>query len=158
MAYYSNKKLILVVMALSATILTQIIYHPAKAIEEEGPEIPEAKCIYGDHEYYMTPYTISTKGQNSKLIEFPELPDDYQPQMLMEEGKTVTMEFDQEPNQIESFLVDYEADDTTVYPLKKVDENTFQITQTGIKTLEVHATFPDNQQISYTLLVDVKDN
>lgn len=153
--YSINKTITLIIVALSATIATQTI-HAVQAIDNET-EIPEAKCIYGDHEYYMTPYTISTKGQNSKLIEFPELPDDYQPQMLMEEGKTVTMEFDQEPNQIESFLVDYEADDTTVYPLKKVDENTFQITQTGIKTLEVHATFPDNQQISYTLLVDVKD-
>jgi hypothetical protein len=30
------------------------------------------------------------------------------------------------------------------------------MTQTGIKTLEVIATFPDDEHISYTMLVDVK--
>jgi hypothetical protein len=55
-------------------------------------------------------------------------------------------------------LVDYDADITETYPLEKVDENTFEATETGMKTLEVIATFPGNERISYTTLIDVKDN
>ena len=69
------------------------------------------------------------------------------------------MEFDgKKPVEIQALLVDYDADVTETYPLEKVNENTFEVNEAGIKTLEVIATFPDNQHISYTTLVDVMDD
>jgi hypothetical protein len=65
---------------------------------------------------------------------------------------------DKQPAEIQAVLVDYDADVTETYPLEKVDENTFEATETGMKTLEVIATFPGNGRISYTTLIDVKDN
>ena len=50
----------------------------------------------------------------------------------------------------------HDADITETYQLKKIDDNKFEITQSGIKTLEVIASFPDNEHVSYTMLVDVK--
>jgi hypothetical protein len=50
----------------------------------------------------------------------------------------------------------HDADITETYQLKKIDDNKFEITQSGIKTLEVIASFPDNEYVSYTMLVDVK--
>ena len=47
---------------------------------------------------------------------------------------------------------------TETYPLKKLSDNKFEMTQPGIKTLEVIGSFPDGEQISYTMLVDVKEN
>ena len=126
---------------------------PIHAIEE----IPQAKSIYDGQEYLMNPH-LTNEEQKITSIDFPELPDNYQPRMVLEEGKTITMEFDgAKPTELNAFLVDYDADVTEIYPIKKINENTFEVTETGIKTLEVVATFADDTQISYTLLVDVED-
>jgi hypothetical protein len=52
----------------------------------------------------------------------------------------------------------HDADITEIYQLKKIDDNKFEITQSGIKTLEVIASFPDKEHLSYTMLVDVGEN
>ena len=101
---------------------------------------------------------LDNRKQKSSRIAFPQLPDDYAPQITIQQGEELTMEFrgDKQPAEIQAVLVDYDADITETYPLKKVDANKFEMTQTGIKTLEVIATFPDDEHISYTMLVDVK--
>jgi hypothetical protein len=144
-------------MALSTTIMfTQVMYNPVQAQEEqEEQDIPKVMCIYNDKEYYLTPHIFSD-DEKSITINFPDLSDDNAPQMIIEKGQTLTMEFDKEPTQVDALLVDYEADVTETSPLKKIDENKFEVTQRGIKTLEVIGTFPDNQRISYTTLIDVK--
>jgi hypothetical protein len=78
--------------------------------------------------------------------------------MIIQQGEELTMGFDgdKQPTEIQALLVDYEADVTETYPLKKIDTNKFVMTQTGIKTLEVIASFPAGEHISYTMLVDVK--
>jgi hypothetical protein len=58
---------------------------------------------------------------------------------------------------LNALVVDYDADVTETYPLKKINDNAFEVTETGIKTLEAVATFADDTQVSYTLLVDVED-
>lgn len=161
MGYYTNKTLVLAIMALlTAIMFTQGIHNPVQAIEHDGePEIPKARCIYNGQDYYLTPH-IFKDGDKASRIDFPKLPDDYAPEMIIEEGGELTMEFDgdKKPTETQALLVDYDADITETYPLEKVDDDTFEVTQTGIKTLEVIATFPNNEQISYTVLVDVKDN
>jgi hypothetical protein len=164
MVYCSNKLpsiLVAIVLLATMAIFTQAIYSPILAIaqEEENvePDIPQAICIYKDQEYSLTPH-IFNDGEKSSRIAFPQLPDDYAPQMTIQQGEELTMEFggDKQPAEIQAVLVDYDADITETYPLKKVDANKFEMTQTGIKTLEVIATFPDDEHISYTMLVDVK--
>lgn len=163
MVYCSTKLssiLVTIVLLATTTIFTQAIYSPILAIAQEDnrePDIPKAICIYKDHEYSLTPH-IFNDGEKSSRIAFPQLPDNYSPQMIIEQGGELTMEFegDKQPAEIQALLVDYEADVTETYPLKKVDANKFEMTQTGIKTLEVIASFPDGEQISYTMLVDVK--
>jgi hypothetical protein len=164
MVYCSNKLpsiLVAIVLLATMAIFTQAIYSPILAIaqeEENGePDIPQAICIYKDQEYSLTPH-IFNDGEKSSRIAFPQLPDDYAPQMTIQQGEELTMKFrgDKQPAEIQAVLVDYDADITETYPLKKVDANKFEMTQTGIKTLEVIATFPDDEHISYTMLVDVK--
>jgi hypothetical protein len=116
-------------------------------------------CIYKDQEYSLTPHVFND-GEKSSRIDFPELPDNYAPQMTVQQGEQLTMKFDgdKQPNEIQALLVDYDADVTETYPLKKIDDNKFEVNQPGIKTLEVIGSFPDGEHISYTTLVDVKEN
>lgn len=165
MAKYSNKRpLIIIAIALSLTtaIFTQAFYSPIQIIAQEGVgqlDIPQAICIYKDKEYSLTPH-IFDDGEGSDRISYPRLPDDYAPQMTIQQGEELTMEFegDKQPSEIQALLVDYDADITETYPLKKIDDNKFEVAQPGIKTLEVIGTFPGNEHVSYTMLVDVKDN
>lgn len=159
--YHSKKTRTLLLVTFVAGMLwtlsgISILTSPAYAIQEQS--IPLASCIYNGQEYPMNAH-IASEDQKLSRIDFPELPDNYQHQMIVEQGKTVTIEFDgDKPSEINAFLVDYDADITETYPLKKVSEDTFELTQAGIKTLEVIASFSDDTQISYTLLVDVKDS
>jgi hypothetical protein len=128
---------------------------PVQAIEEH--DIPKVKCIYNGQEDLMNAQIINDEQELSRL-DFPDLPDNRRHLLEMEEGETVTFEFeDEKPSEITAFLVDYDADVTEIYPLKKINDNIFEVTQTGIKTLEAVATFEDDTQVSYTLLVDVKE-
>ena len=131
----------------------------AQVKDNQEPDIPQAICIYKDQEYSLTPH-IFNDGEKSSRITFPQLPDNYASQMTVQLGEELTMEFDGEkqPNEIQALLVDYDADVTETYPLEKMDDNKFEITQPGIKTLEVIASFPDGEHISYTTLVDVKED
>jgi hypothetical protein len=162
MAGYNNKIVAVIVFSAIMTIATQSSYSSVQSLAQEDsgePEIPQAICNYAGQKYYLTPH-IYNDGERSSRMDFPDLPDDYVPQMIVKKGDKLTMEFegDKQPAEIQVILVDYDADITETYPLEKVDENTFEATETGMKTLEVIATFPGNERISYTTLIDVKDN
>lgn len=118
-------------------------------------QIPKVNSIYQDKEYFtLTPFLMKD-GQKSIELGFPKLPDNIQPEMTIEEGQTISMKFQDNPNRVQVFLVDYDADVPVKYPLEEVSKNTFRITPDGIKTLEVQAAFPGNKQIFYSTLVDV---
>jgi hypothetical protein len=129
---------------------------PVQAIEEH--KVPLASCIYDGREYPMDAHIVNEE-QTLSRIDFPNLPDNYEPQMIVQKDNTVTIEFKEDkPSKLNAYLVDYDADVTETYPLKKITEDTFELARTGIKTLEVVATFSNDMQVSYTLLVDVKDS
>jgi hypothetical protein len=163
MVDFSNKLppiLVAIVLSSVAAMFTLVAYSPTQTIaqEEDGePSIPQAMCIYKGQEYSLTPH-IFNNGEKSARIAFPHLPDDYAPEMTIVQGEQLIMELDgiKQPTDIQALLVDYDADITETYPIKKIDDNKFEITQSGIKTLEVIASFPDNEHVSYTMLVDVK--
>ena len=118
-------------------------------------QIPMAYCIYEGKQYKMKPYIYSSKDHQKNTIGYPDLPDRISPQMSIQKGETVTMKFDEKPKDLTAYLIDYDADKTETYPLKKDGANAFIIEPAGIKTLEAHATFSDHRNISYTILVDV---
>jgi hypothetical protein len=162
----NSDKLAIVVFALVLPLISAIFSQTLSPIQttaqeenNQEPDIPQAICIYKDQGYPLTPH-IFNDGEKSSRITFPQLPDNYAPQMTAQQGEELTMEFDgdKQPNEIQALLVDYDADVTETYPLKKIDVNKFEITQPGIKTLEVIASFPDGEHISYTTLIDVKEN
>jgi hypothetical protein len=160
MTGYSTKIVSAMIFSATMAITAYALQSPIQATGQADtiePKIPQATCNYAGQAYYLTPH-IFNDGEKSIRIDFPDLPDDHEPKMIVKEGEELTMEFDGEnPTEVEALLVDYDADVTETYPLEKVDENTFKAKETGIKTLEVIASFPDGQHISYTTLIDVQN-
>jgi hypothetical protein len=70
-------------------------------------------------------------------------------------NQTILVRFQISEGHLDKWYHLHDADITETYQLKKIDDNKFEITQSGIKTLEVIASFPDNEHLSYTMLVDV---
>jgi lysozyme family protein len=133
------------------------------------PSIPQAFMIYNGHKYNMSPFLFAERGNLTK-IQFPQLPDTVLPELTMQERRTISFDFGSVgsggtkivPYQVYAYTVDYEGDINSLFALKKVGQNTFQLSGTsGIKTLELHVFLPDNNNnkyISFTKLVDIHGN
>ena len=157
MDHFLYRTIVLSLTALLVMVFTQATSHSVQAVQNAGKyEIPQAICIYNEKKYYLTPHMYNN-GYESIRIDYPDLPDDHPPKMIIEKGNTLTMEFAKEPTRVDALLVDYDSDVTETYPLKKIGDNKFQITEPGIKNLEVIGTFPNNQRVSYTTLINVED-
>ena len=165
MASYTRQRivlsLVLSVLLTATTITTQgryAIKATADGVVEDQTilnEIPKVSGIYQGKEYpTLAPYFMKD-GQSSVELGFPKLPDNIQPEMRVEEGQTVSIQFQDNPIRVLASLVDYDADVPVAYPLEEVGKNTFRVEPEGIKTLEVQASFPGNKQIFYSTLVDV---
>lgn len=153
--------LVLSVLLTATTIVTQGRYAIKATADGEVEDqailnqIPKVSGFYEGKEYpTLTPYFIKD-GQSSIELGFPKLPDNIQPEMTIEEGQTISIEFQDNPIRVQAFLVDYDADTPVGYPLEEISKNTFKVTPEGTKTLEVQAEFPGNKQIYYSTLVDV---
>jgi len=119
---------------------------------------PEAKLVYNNQKYGMSPFILSDGGQLNKVV-FPAQPGDTNANLTVIPGNKVNFEFSKQPTKIDAFITDYDGDIPSVHPLKQVGPSAFQISgPSGIWQLEVHATFPNNQYTSYTTLANVKGN
>jgi hypothetical protein len=156
-----NKSTILLLLLTGAiclallTITLNTTYASVPEKRSDSVEIPVAYCIYDGKEYKMKPYIYNDKDHQRDIIGYPDLPDRISPQMLIQSGETVTMKFDEKPKHVTGYLIDYDADKTETNSLKKRGHGTFIIEPTGIRTLEVHASFSDHRNVSYTILADV---
>ncbi|HET7147468.1 MAG TPA: discoidin domain-containing protein [Candidatus Nitrosopolaris sp.] len=119
---------------------------------------PQAKLVYNNHKYGMSPFIFTDGGQLSK-IQFPALPGDTNANLTVEQGNTINFQFSKQPIKIDAFITDYDGDIPTVHPLKNVGPSAFQISgPLGIWQIEVHAVFPGNHYASFTTLANVQGN
>src|SRR5207245_1890402 len=120
--------------------------------------IAQAKVVYNNHKYDMSPFIFTQGGHLSKVL-FPALPGDTNPKLTVQPGNTVSFEFSNQPKKIDAFITDYDGDIPSVYPLKKVGASAFEISgPLGIRQIEVHAIFPNNRYTSFTTLANVQGN
>jgi F5/8 type C domain len=167
---------ILIATGLAAYAFSIIGYiHLAEAVistEQSTPSssIPHAFMIYNGHKYSLSPFVFAERGNLTK-IQLPLLPDTVLPELTLQEGSTISFDVGSVggdgdgggtkavSNQVYAYAVDYEGDVNSLFPLKKVGHNTFELSGTsGIKTLELHVLLPDNNNkyISFTKLVDIR--
>ncbi|MDQ6866176.1 MAG: discoidin domain-containing protein [Thermoproteota archaeon] len=149
-------------------ISTPVLFSPFKvaygASTSAGPistpvsMAPQAKLVYNNHKYGMSPFIFTDGGQLNKVL-FPAQPGDTNANLTVQSGNTVNFQFSKQPTKIDAFITDYDGDIPSVHPLKKVGPSAFQISgPLGIWQIEVHAVFPNNQYTSFTTLANVQGN
>jgi F5/8 type C domain len=149
-------------------ISTPVLFSPFKvayaAITSAGPIstpvsiAPQAKLVYNNHKYGMSPFIFTDGGQLNKVL-FPAQPGDTNANLTVQSGNTVNFQFSKQPTKMDAFITDYDGDIPSVHPLKKVGPSAFQISgPLGIWQIEVHAVFPNNQYTSFTTLANVQGN
>jgi hypothetical protein len=146
-------------------ISTPVTFSPLHAVSTSAGPIStpvsiavQAKLVYNNHKYGMSPFILSAGGQLNKVV-FPALPGDTNANLTVLPGNKVSFEFSKQPTKIEAFITDYDGDIPSVHPLKQVGPSAFQISgPSGIWQIEVHAIFPNNQYTSFTTLANVQES
>jgi len=116
--------------------------------------IPAVKLSYQGHTYAMLPFVV-VEGNDVKKINFPQLPDDFQPVVSIPQGQSFSVAFDSKPRETNALVIDYDADVTAVSPVNKLGTNSFSVSDvSGPRTLEIRAIYPDDRYVTYTLLID----
>ena len=146
------------------TLTTLILYMSGlditvamSATNNMSSTIPSVKMIYANNSYDMLPFVVLNEEGVNKL-NFPHLPDEYKPDVVMASDKNFTFQFSKAPREINAFGIDYEADTTEVTPLTKMGKNQFTFGKVyGILTLEVRSIYDDGSYVTYTCLVDIKN-
>jgi hypothetical protein len=136
----------------------------AKSSEAKGVEsansntdikIPPVKLSYGGHTYEMLPF-VMVEGDQVKKLNFPQLPDDFQPVVKLPSEATFNFDFIEKPRETNAFVIDYDADITAISPVNNLGKNRYSVNDAyGPKTLEVRAVYPDGKYVTYTLLIDI---
>jgi hypothetical protein len=118
--------------------------------------IPTVELSYQGRTYPMLPFVV-VEGQDVKKLNFPQLPDDYQPVVKIPQGESFSLVFDSQPRDTNALVIDYDADVTAVSPVNKLGTDSFSVSSvTGPHTLEIRAVYPDDRYVTYTLLVDIE--
>ena len=136
----------------------------AKSSEAKGVErsntnadikIPPIKLSYGGHTYEMLPFVL-VEGDQVKKLNFPQLPDDFQPVVKLPPEGIFSFDYSEKPRETNAFVIDYDADITAISPVNNVGKNRYSVNDVhGPKTLEVRAIYADGKYVTYTLLIDI---
>ena len=75
-------------------------------------------------------------------------------------GDQISFNFEEEPSQVDAFLIDYETDYSTLWALEKTPTGEYiaNTPSPGLYNLDVHAIYPDGEYVSYSKLLNVVDN
>ena len=131
----------------------------AKGIERSNTnadiKIPPVKLSYGGHTYEMLPFVL-VEGDQVKKLNFPQLPDDFQPVVKLPQEGIFSFDYSEKPRETNAFVIDYDADITAISPVNNVGKNRYSVNDVhGPKTLEARAIYADGKYVTYTLLIDV---
>jgi F5/8 type C domain len=123
----------------------------------QEPDVPVVKMVYKNTSYEMSPFVV-VENEDLKRLNFPQLPDDFQPIVQMSSDENISFSFLTKPREMNAFFVDYDADTTEMTPLHRVGKNQFNFADMyGSKTLELRVIYPDGKYVTYTCLIEVKE-
>ena len=118
--------------------------------------VPVAKMVYQNKSYEMSPFVVM-ENENLQRINFPHLPDDFQPEVTISPEDSISFSFITKPREINAFFVDYDADTTEMTPLHRVGKTQFSFGDVyGPNTLELRVIYPDGKYVTYTCLIEVE--
>ena len=120
--------------------------------------VPQAKLIYNNQYYDMSPFVFANNRQLNK-IQFPSSAGSFDNGLTLQKGSPISFQFSKQPLRVDAFVADYESDVPELFVLKKIGSNTFELSgPTGLYNIEVHAIFIDGQYTSHTVLASIIDN
>ena len=118
--------------------------------------VPVAKMVYQNKSYEMAPFVVM-ENENLQRINFPHLPDDFEPEVTISPEDSISFSFITKPREINAFFVDYDADTTEMTPLHRVGKTQFSFGDVyGPNTLELRVIYPDGKYVTYTCLIEVE--
>ena len=118
--------------------------------------VPIAKMVYQNKSYEMSPFVVM-ENENLERINFPHLPDDFEPEVTISPEDSISFSFITKPREINAFFVDYDADTTEMTPLHRVGKTQFSFADVyGPNTLELRVIYPDGKYVTYTCLIQVE--
>jgi len=118
--------------------------------------VPVAKMVYQNKSYEMSPFVVM-ENEDLERINFPHLPDDFEPEVTISPEDPISFSFLTKPREINAFFIDYDADTTEMTPLHRVGKTQFSFGDVyGLKTLELRVIYPDGKYVTYTCLIEVE--
>lgn len=125
-------------------------------------EIPKVDLIYNGGISDLSP-VINVKDKIMTKLGEPEDEHEIEHKSLIyaiNRGDKLSFDFENEPSQVDAFLIDYETDYTTLWALEKTETGEFiaNVPSPGLYNIEVHAIYPDGEYASYSKLLNVIDN
>jgi hypothetical protein len=156
-----KEKIILILASIMVlAVISFISYYSMSVVHglrQEQFVTYHAKLLYDNQSYDMSRFVSISNGQLSKV----QLPLDGEDvahalPIKIKQGDTIGFKFSKKPLKVSVFAIDYEAQPTELYALKKVGLNTFQLLgPQGTQNLEAQVLFDSDHYVSYDLLVYV---
>ncbi len=125
-------------------------------------ELPKASLLHNGGISDLKP-TLTVKDKIIDKIQVPEDEHEFEFNSLIyaiNRGDKISFDFEEEPAQVDAFLIDYETDYTTLWALEKTETGEYiaNTPSPGIYNLDVHAIYPNGEYVSYSKLINVVDN
>lgn len=125
-------------------------------------DIPKVSLNYNGGISDLAP-TINVKDKIMTKVGQPDDEHEYEFQSLIyaiNRGDKLSFNFEEEPSQVDAFLIDYETDYSTLWALEKTPTGEYiaNTPSPGLYNLDVHAIYPDGEYVSYSKLLNVVDN
>lgn len=162
MFQYIKIKNVVIISAFIVFIIGSTSFDLNNKVNAAPVDLPKVSLNHNGGISDMTP-TINVKDKIMTKVGQPEDTETLEYKSLIyaiNRGDQVSFNFEDEPSQVDAFLVDYETDYSTLWALEKTEtgEYTANVPSPGLYNLDVHAIYPDGEYVSYSKLLNVVDN
>lgn len=162
MFQYIKIKNVVIVSALIVFIVGSTSFDLNNKAYSAPIDLPKVSLNHNGGISDMAP-TISVKDKIMNKIGEPEDEGASEYKSLIyavNKGDSVSFDFENEPAQVDAFLIDYETDYSMLWALEKTPTGEYiaNVPSPGLYNLDVHAIYPDGEYVSYSKLLNVVDN
>ncbi len=159
---YIKIKNVVIISALIVFIIGSTSFDLNNKVNAAPVDLPKVSLNHNGGISDMTP-TINVKDKIMTKVGQPEDTETLEYKSLIyaiNRGDQVSFNFEDEPSQVDAFLVDYETDYSTLWALEKTETGDYiaNVPSPGLYNLDVHAIYPDGEYVSYSKLLNVVDN
>ncbi len=162
MFQYIKIKNVVIISAFIVFIIGSTSFDLNNKVNAAPVDLPKVSLNHNGGISDMTP-TINVKDKIMSKVGQPEDTETLEYKSLIyaiNRGDQVSFNFEDEPSQVDAFLVDYETDYSTLWALEKTETGEYiaNVPSPGLYNLDVHAIYPDGEYVSYSKLLNVVDN